>query len=832
MACPADEALAAWSAGEIAAAERAQIEDHAAACPRCREIALALAGVVPHGVQSDIGAEGATIGRYDVLGSIGSGAMGVVLRARDPMLDREVAIKMVNSAHANAETRARMLAEAQTLARIDHPNVVRVYDAGEFGEEVFVAMALVTGPTLAQWLAEAPRELAACLDVLRGVAAGISAVHEVGLVHRDIKPDNIIVHDGTGVLVDLGLAKPEVGAAGSGIAGTVRYLAPEVRRGARANAASDQFAWWTVVDDTLQRATMSARRRRRLARVLARGRAEDPASRYASLAEACSALVAAAAPRRRAWWLAAPAALALGAFLLLPRTAEPDACAAALPASWLLQRPAVSASVTRAGADAPRILAELDARARRYSELRAQSCRSARSVLPDEHTHALREQLCIDESWNTTDREVVELQQADREAVRDAIDALINVLPLERCAGDTIPAVAGPPPATSALESRQLLASIRAIRSASDQNPTHRLERLRELEGPVKALDYARVTIAWHAALGAELAARGDVEGARKELETQLALGESAGDDETRTRALVDLYSLSGVGGVRDPALRKSAEAAVARLGSPTVTAELKMRESIDLVNRGDLAGGLAAIREAVRLCESVAIDAHEQTVDATTHLALIQQASGDVKTARTTLQRARELALRRYAPDDRRVLELRGLDATMLLDLHEFAAARQEFADVLAGLAPALHDTPFMTTSNDGLCEADLELGDLTSAKQACDTALAFSQRVWGPDAPLTYEALLLVGRQRVASQHGDEAIAVLERALSIAEHSIPGRAEPRAMASGYLALALHATHRDPARARALARDAKASLADTPGREQLVAQLRAAFPR
>ncbi|MGN6108987.1 MAG: protein kinase domain-containing protein, partial [Kofleriaceae bacterium] len=338
MTCLSDELFAAWAAGELASGERDRAEGHAADCAACRGLALALLGLASraHGAAPSwgaLGVEGTSIGRYQVLGPAGQGAMGVVLRGRDPVLDREVAIKLINAARTTADQRARMLREAQTLARLDHPNIVAVHDAGDLGDEVFVAMELVTGETLGRWVARGPA-LADRIEVLAGVGAGLAAVHAAGLVHRDVKPDNIVVRGGrTGVLVDFGLARAAAlpGPAGSGIAGTPQFLAPEVRAGGLATARSDQHAWWTVVEQTVAGALPRARRRA-VEAAIARGRAADPAARFASMDEAVAALRAALAPRRIAGWLAilglaiTGGAVAIAALARAPAAADP--CAA------------------------------------------------------------------------------------------------------------------------------------------------------------------------------------------------------------------------------------------------------------------------------------------------------------------------------------------------------------------------------------------------------------------------------------------------------------------------------------------------------------------------
>src|SRR3569833_954148 len=127
VTCPTDETLTAFTAGLLPDGERAMLEDHAAGCPLCRSTVAALAGVRPGDRDAvELGAEGAAIGRYRITGTIGEGAMGVVLRGYDPVLDREVAIKLSRANGASPAARDRAIREAPALARLDHPYVVRV----------------------------------------------------------------------------------------------------------------------------------------------------------------------------------------------------------------------------------------------------------------------------------------------------------------------------------------------------------------------------------------------------------------------------------------------------------------------------------------------------------------------------------------------------------------------------------------------------------------------------------------------------------------------------------------------------------------------------------
>ncbi len=152
---------------------------------------------------------GTTIGRYLLLDPVGQGGMGVVYRAYDPELDRQVALKLLHGGDEESSTqRDRLLREAQALARLQHPNVIAVYDAGTFGRDVFIAMEFVDGQTLRRWLQSQRRERREILRVFLAAGEGLAAAHLAGLVHRDFKPENVIVgSDGRVRVLDFGLAR-------------------------------------------------------------------------------------------------------------------------------------------------------------------------------------------------------------------------------------------------------------------------------------------------------------------------------------------------------------------------------------------------------------------------------------------------------------------------------------------------------------------------------------------------------------------------------------------------------------------------------------------------
>ncbi|PRQ03192.1 WD40 repeat domain-containing serine/threonine protein kinase [Enhygromyxa salina] len=297
-----------------------------------------------------------SIGRYVVLRFVGAGGMGQVFAAYDPTLDRKVALKLLPTTFGGElEQRTRLLREAQALAKLSHPNVVQVYEAGEHEGQVYVVMEFVAGQTLGEWTAgehaEGARPSArAILDKYLQAGRGLAAAHKAGLVHRDFKPSNVIVDDdGCARVLDFGLVagaddpvelRP-VGAADASaslraldveltttgtLLGTPAYMAPEQFSGAKIDARTDQFGFCVALFEALTGArpfagstvaelssnvsegrrsgSITARvRSGRLARALNRGLAADPEQRWPSM----QALLDALEPRAR-WQVAAATA--------------------------------------------------------------------------------------------------------------------------------------------------------------------------------------------------------------------------------------------------------------------------------------------------------------------------------------------------------------------------------------------------------------------------------------------------------------------------------------------------------------------------------------------
>ncbi|MEJ7601245.1 MAG: serine/threonine-protein kinase [Kofleriaceae bacterium] len=412
---------------------------------------------------------GSTIGRYLVLDVLGAGGMGIVYTAYDPQLDRKVALKLVRSRSRGAALGARMLREAQAIARISHPNVVAVHDVGTMDDLVFIAMELITGDTLGSWLRVRTRTLAEILTVFDQAGRGLAAAHSSGLVHRDFKPDNVLVGwDGRARVVDFGLVHGIEGASSSSdilvddvrasdplletrltqvgaMMGTPHYMAPEQLLVHATDARSDQYSFCVSLHEALAGEVpyggahldeikakvlagnppeLPAARKvpPHLAAAIRRGLSVAPAGRWPSMTALLDELGRDPTARRRRWIAGAGISAMIGLAIAIPLIARRDAAAspcggvsAQLAAIWnparkqQMQAAFAATGATFADAAFRSAARQLDAYATRWATSHEDSCKA---------THTRHEQSL----------DMLDLRTACLQRRRTELAALIDVL--------------------------------------------------------------------------------------------------------------------------------------------------------------------------------------------------------------------------------------------------------------------------------------------------------------------------------------------------------------------------------------------------------------------
>ena len=353
--------------------------------------------------------------RYVLLETLGTGGFGVVLRAYDPDLDRPVAVKLlrIHAASTDAGVEA-LLREARIMAQLSHPNTVTVHDVGRYEKHdlgfvgsqaddlgipvpgVFLVMELVERGTLQQQLDDGLTPEAA-LPMLLDAGRGLAAAHALGIVHRDVKPGNVLVDDDGRVrMADFGLSQP-VDVETRGIAGTKAYMAPERLAGAPATPRSDQYAFALMAAVVLWRVPPAQARtllhgstrtprglKRRLRAVLARGLSPAPDDRFPSLDALLDAIEAASRPRRRRWIIGGAvlgAAAAVGVATWLQRGNDPCVHAGqGLESAWTPEsRTALTEALERGGAgyataSSASVVRALDAYAVHWADAAKRAC--------------------------------------------------------------------------------------------------------------------------------------------------------------------------------------------------------------------------------------------------------------------------------------------------------------------------------------------------------------------------------------------------------------------------------------------------------------------------
>lgn len=437
---------------------------------------------------------GSKVGRYVVLEKLGFGGMSIVYKAYDPQLDRAIALKLMRVGAAAAASE-RLLREAQALAKLSHPNIVAVHDVGVVGDEVFVAMEFVAGVTLTEWCRGKGRTLDEVLEAFRGAGRGLAAAHAAGLVHRDFKPDNVIVGgDARPRVLDFGLARA-AGATEAGLpsgprafhvtssgalAGTPAYMAPEQHLGGDVDGRSDQFAFCVALWEAVYRhppfvartveemadavthgrvaePPADARAPGWLRPVLLRGLSVAPADRHPTMDALLEALARdPRARRRRAIAIAvgglAAVALVVGLGLALVRADRSRACDGAegrLAGVWdgpvkaRVQRAFDASGRPHATETFARVVRVLDGQAAEWAAMQRESCEAARAGHQGKTATALRAH-CLDERRTEMRQLTTKLARGGARTVDGAVHAAFELTSVAACGDVAALALASP----------------------------------------------------------------------------------------------------------------------------------------------------------------------------------------------------------------------------------------------------------------------------------------------------------------------------------------------------------------------------------------------------
>jgi eukaryotic-like serine/threonine-protein kinase len=849
--CPDDAALVELLAGRLDDIGRRALHAHVDRCPRCRDLlahlarftaadphaharasaAIEQAVTVASGSHDAAGrrtiASGTRIGHFAIVAEIGQGGMGTVFSAHDTRLGRRVALKLVTVAGTGgpaAESSQRLQREAQAMAAISHPNVVTVHEVGSFGAEVFVAMELVDGDTLAGWLA-VPRSWSEIVRTFVAAGRGLAAAHDAGLVHRDFKPHNVLVTErGRVCVTDFGLvqAGPWISAdrpAGEitlddramtlsetgQVMGTLRYMPPEQLRGEPTDARADQFAFCVALFEALYRqhpfgdgahawvvaardGTPPARvdtgaAPRQIHRAIVRGLAADRQLRFPSMAALLDQLEAGLGRRRRfALAIGGGAIVGLAAFAgFAAGHPTPRACErsgdTSFGASW--RDPARHEAVERASAVGtldpqswPRIAARLDAYVERGERLRAEVCERIDAQQGSERALAERTLACL-EMHDDVLTAVIELVGSERESgAIEPLDVIYGLAPTDACAEVSARAsIAAPPPVAAEDEVRSIRRRVAGASALGwGGRPEQAIASLQTMLGEAEQLGYPPLLAEIHHAVGIASEAT-DVPAAIASLRSAHAEALRAGADVAVVETMTSLASLladRGEAPEQAAWMVEEIEAWRARLGLRE-TPELHSVRATIARARGELDDAIAWGIRMVELSErehaspSILVTAHA-------NLGAMFAERHELARAREHATRALELSEAAYGPMHRRTLRCRTNLVGLAYMLGDPADAEAMGLELLAAYeATGIAELPEGAVTLTMLGMIARAQGRYDAAQGYDTRALEIRIRVFGELHRLVVESREKLALDELGAGEPAAAVAQLRRAVAM---------------------------------------------------------------
>jgi tetratricopeptide (TPR) repeat protein len=871
------DTAAAYVAGALTGGEARTIDGHIDKCSDCRQRVAeaarsgdeAAGSGDPRPGDMSILADGTRIGRYVIEGPLGVGAMGVVVRARDPELGRAVALKRVRGDLLPGQTsQSRLLREAQAMARLSHPNVVAVYDVVIHERQLFIAMELVDGISLRAWLAQEKRSRRDVIDAFVQAGRGLAAAHAAGLVHRDFKPDNVLRDaDGRVRVTDFGLAhavaggdpalgEPHTGKALSGstktgsVVGTPAYMAPEQHRGEPANMLSDQFSFCValyealygehpfatlgpgrlteVLDGDVVRPPPASAVPSWIRRILLRGLKISYRERYPSM----EALIADLMRDRRARWrrmLVATWTTALVAGIAIAYRhggAVPNTMCRGgdvrLQGVWDdTRRREVRDSFSSTGrpyATTALLGAEgaLDVYARAWSSAYTDAC-EATSVRGEQSAEAMDLRMaCLSDRLKEMGALVEVLAHADDGVVGHALAASESLTSPAVCSDAAALRARIKPPADrataakiEAIQGDLLRAKALAVAGRFRQA----LPVAANASTEADAIGYLPLQAEASYRLGGLQAMSGDLVHAESSLLRAIRTADASGDDRTRVEASrLLLYNASRRAKPElISVLQEQAMGALQRLGGDE-EAEARLFTSVAgaLTEVNEYEQARSAGERALQLSEKSFGGDSSQVAEALTNLGIADAKLGYESESLRCFNRSLSIELARLGPDHPTVAAIEDdIGEVMLMQLQVTEAAehyRRAVEIAEANLGP---DHFRLALYLHGLAETLILQGRYDSAEGLERRALAISEKALGREHPRLVELLRAMGQIMMGSARPKDAAEFFERALKLATQD-----EPTSIARVKfgLAQALLVAGSD-ARARELALEARDSM-------------------
>ncbi|QSQ19504.1 tetratricopeptide repeat protein [Pyxidicoccus parkwayensis] len=842
MDCPDRETWQAWRLGMLPPETQRALASHREGCARCQALGQAPGTSTADDVSASAGSmsrpasrplmRGTSVGRYVVLAPVGSGGMGVVYAAYDPKLDRKVALKLVRTDGdmPGAARQQRLLQEAQALARLSHPNVVSVHDAGSYlSDQVFLAMEFVDGGTLRDWLKDGPRSWRDTVQVFLQAGRGLAAAHAAGLVHRDFKPDNVLLgRDGRARVTDFGLAllhteMERAGAEGIPVVGTRGYQAPEVLAGRPADARADQFSFCVALYEALHgrrpfdggfdgvpALPRDLRVPARVRRVLRRGLSLEPGERYSSLDGLLQELTrstGATHARRLGLTGVALAVLIIVGLFPYRRWRESRACAEAASLAGLwddARREAASHAFTALerpfAADAwKRAEPLLEAYANAWAAQTRDNCEAThvRATQPEEEYR--QRGTCLERRRDELRALGDLLAQTDDEVAGKVVQAVQSLSPVTQCGPGATP------PSSTAEETRDTkmlwaqVARARVLRAAG-----------RYAQGMALAKDAAeRATpgsslqaeaLLW---LGVLQDLAGDSRAAEKSLDDALLAAERSRQRELEAWAWIHQVNTVGVNQGRIEDGRRSARHADAVLDSlgrpPRLEIALSMAQGQLAWREGKPVEALQHLERTLALQEKELGPDDVDQARTLAMIAVVQLGQTRLAEARATSQRALELREKVLGPEHPEVAASLHVLGAIVRQMDELPTAFELTQRALTLRERALGpEHPEVAASANNLAIILTELGRLEESRPLLLRTLSIRERVQGPEHPETGTALNGLGVLAFLQHDNQEALRYFQRSLAIKEKSLGKEHLSVAFAVCNIAIVLHRLGRE----------------------------------